>query len=387
MRPFLFALAVALSLPAAVTVAAQPAATAVKVSYKRADVMALTEKVADFQIASLAGGWAPANANHESPDPKGWVQGALFVGLTHLADRSDNPLYKQVILRRGLANKWELDKRLYHADDHVIGQSYLWASRNGAGAEAIAPMRAQFDQILAFPPTVGLEHRDYQDPRGVDCNQRWCWCDALFMGPAGWLELANITGEAKYRDYAVKEFWAATDYLYDKDELLYFRDSRFFEKRGPNGEKIFWSRGEGWVFAGLANMLPLMPEGEDKARMTVVFQQMASKLKSIQKPDGYWSPSLLAKPEGTPPETSGTAFFVYGMAWGIKAGVLDRKDYEPAVRKGWAALSRAVHPDGMLGYVQPIGDKPDAVAYDDTQYYGVGGFLLAGTAVADLDLK
>jgi rhamnogalacturonyl hydrolase YesR len=110
-------------------------------------------------------------------------------------------------------------------------------------------------------------------------------------------------------------------------------------------------------------------------------------LKAIQKPDGYWSPSLLSDPAKSPPESSGTAFFTYGLAWGVKAGLLDRDAYEPAVRKGWSALTRAVHPEGKFGYVQPVSDRPESVSYDDTQFYGVGAFLLAATAMADLDLK
>ncbi len=365
---------------------AAPAAPPEAASPARPFVMALTRKVADYQIASLAAGLIPANAAGDTPDPKNWVQGALFVGLAALANHSDDPLYTQVILQRSAANKWELGHRLYHADDQVIGSVYLWAARHGAGAEALAPTRKAFDTILAFPPTVDLTHREYSDPRGVGCDQRWCWADALFMAPATWLELANQTGEAKYRDYALKEFWASTDKLYDKTEHLYYRDSRFFDKRGPNGEKVFWGRGDGWVFAGLARIIPLLPQGPDRERAQAIFKEMAEKLIKIQKADGYWSPSLLADPATTKPETSGTGFYVYGLAWGIKAGLLDAKTYEPHVRTGWAALARAVHPDGKLGFVQPIGDQPDNVGYDDTQYYGVGAFLLAGTAVADLDL-
>ncbi|KQV57073.1 MULTISPECIES: glycoside hydrolase family 105 protein [unclassified Caulobacter] len=377
--------------PSAVSAApAQPPAATQSqaVPYARAEVLRLAEKVADYQLATMAAGYIPPNTSRDTADPKGWVQGALFVGLRDLADRSDNSAYRQVILARGLANQWELGKRFYHADDHVIGQSYLWAARHGGGDAAIAPLRQRFDAILTYPPKVGLEHAEYTDPRGVDCDQRWCWSDALFMAPATWFELSAVTGDPRYAAYARKEFAAVTDFLYDKDEHLYYRDSRFFPRRGPDGEKVFWSRGDGWVFAGLARIIPLLPAGDpDRVRMETVFKEMAGKLKAIQKPDGYWSPSLLSDPSKSPPESSGTAFFTYGMAWGLKAGLLDRPTYEPVARKGWTALTRAVHPDGKFGYVQPVSDRPESVSYDDTQFYGVGAFLLAATAMADLDLK
>jgi rhamnogalacturonyl hydrolase YesR len=363
-------------------------ASAARVPFRATEALALAEKVADYQLATMAGGYVPPNTSPDTPDPYGWVQGALFVGLTHLADRSQNTSYRQAIIARGLANQWQLGKRVYHADDHVIAASYLWAARNGVGPGAIAPLRARFDTILAYPPQVGLEHAEYGDPRGVSCAQRWCWCDAIFMSPPVWLELSQATGDPKYAEYAKREFAAVTEYLFDSEEHLYYRDSRFFTRRGPDGEKVFWSRGVGWVFAGLARMIPHLPPNDPgRVQMERVFTQMAAKLKSIQKQDGYWSPSLLSDPKSSLPESSGTGFFTYGFAWGIKAGLLNRAEYEPTVRQGWAALTRAVHADGKLGYVQPVSDRPDDVSYDDTQFYGVGAFLLAATAVADLNLR
>ncbi len=355
------------------------------VSFKPADVMAITEKVADYQIATLAGGWVPANASWDTPDPKGWVQGALFVGLTDLADHSDKPIYKNLILARGQANTWALGKRQYHADDQVIGQSYLWAAAHGAGPDALKPMQTRFDAILAAPSTADLAFADSGD---VKCTDRWCWCDALFMAPATWMGLSRATGDAKYADFAKRELWATTAYLYDPAEHLFYRDSRFFSRRGPNGEKVFWSRGNGWVFAGLTRMLDALPANDpDRPRIVTLYKEMAVKIAAMQLPDGYWAPSLLADPKTALPETSGTAFYVYGLAWGIRNGTLPRAQYAPSVRRGWSALVKAVHPDGKLGYVQPVSDRPDNVAYDDTQFYGVGAFLLAGTAVADLKLQ
>ncbi|MFN3799712.1 MAG: glycoside hydrolase family 88 protein, partial [Sphingobium yanoikuyae] len=191
----------------------------------------------------------------------------------------------------------------------------------------------------------------------------------------------------RYMRFAMKEFWATTDFLFDPADHLYYRDSRFFERRDDKGRKQFWSRGNGWVFGGIARVLPLLAQDSpDRSRMEALFKDMAAKIKTLQKPDGYWAPSLLA-PENAPPETSGTAFYTYGLAWGIKAGLLPRAEYEPVVRKGWAALQKAIQPDSRLGWVQQVGDRPDKVAASDTQYYGVGAFLMAATAVAALDAQ
>ncbi len=354
----------------------------------RLETIAIVEKVADYQITAMAAGLNPIKTGEGYPNPKGWVQAALLVGLTELADRSSNPRYKQLIIQRGEANQWKLASRKYFADDQAIGQAYLWAAKNGAGANARAEVKSELDAILEKPSSVKLEFTEHREGTGLEalgCQSRWCWSDALFMAPAIWFELSLQTGDPKYAEFAKREFWVTTQFLFDDAENLYFRDSRFFDRRDAAGRKVFWSRGVGWAFAGLTRMIDRLPEADaDRARMIGVFQRMAAKLKTLQKADGYWAPSLLANGAETPPESSGTAFYTYGLAWGIKRGVLDKATYESPTRKGWAALLRAVHPDGKLGYVQPVGDRPDQVSYEDTQLYGVGAFLLAGTAMADL---
>jgi len=347
-----------------------------------AAVLATMEKAADWQLAHLEPVESIKNAREETRSSRSWQQAAFYAGLTALADRSKSRRFREAVMAQGRSAQWQLGDRKYHADDHAIGQSYLWASTHGAGPEAIAPLRRRFDEILAAPSTVGL--RADSDSR---CFERWCWCDALFMAPPVWIGLSAATGDSRYAAFALAEFKATTDLLYDRKEHLYYRDSRFFEQRDGSGRKLFWSRGNGWVFAGLARLLSVLP-AQDSARPEYerLFKEMAAKLLSLQKADGYWAPSLLAVADATPAESSGTGFFVFGMAWGIDAGLLERAVYEPAVRRGWRALERAVHADGMLGSVQPVSDRPEEVSPADTQFYGVGAFLLAGSAVYDLYL-
>ncbi|MBJ7416383.1 MAG: glycoside hydrolase family 88 protein, partial [Niveispirillum sp.] len=77
-------------------------------------------------------------------------------------------------------------------------------------------------------------------------------------------------------------------------------------------------------------------------------------------------------------------FYTHAIAWGISAGLLDRATYEPVARRGWDALTRSIQPDGRLGWVQQVSDRPEQVEPQDTQYYGVGAFLLAASAIAKL---
>jgi len=348
----------------------------------RKSVLKVASRVADWQLERLGAAHGVSKYVEETVNPRSWQQGAFWVGMTHFADVSGEKRFADAITSMGKANAWTLGARPYHADDHVIGQSYLWAARHGAGKEVLGPTRATFDSILANPAVAHLSFVPATDYESTVCLRRWCWCDALFMSPPAWLDLAQQTGDPRYTEFAMAEFWATTDFLYDPAEKLYFRDSRFFERRDAQGRKQFWSRGNGWVFAGIANILEILPkDSPHRPRMEHLFREMAAKLKSLQKPDGYWPPSLLA-PENSPAETSGTGFFVYGFAWGVNHGLLEAAEYRPAVELGWAALTRAVAKDGRLGWVQQVSDRPESVAEADTQYYGVGAFLLAASEVA-----
>jgi hypothetical protein len=257
-----------------------------------------------------------------------------------------------------------------------------------SSSRTIAAVKARFDAIATAAPKNPLNFSDAPHPGMEDaCELRWCWADALFMGPPAWAELSRATGDPKYLAYADGEYWATVAYLFDEKEYLFARDSRFFTRRGPHGEKTFWSRGNGWVYAGLARMLQFLPpDHPSRPRYEALFRKMSERLVALQKPDGYWPVSLVAPPQGTPPETSGTGFFAFGLAYGVKSGLLPEPRFRAAAMRGWAALKAAVQADGKLGWVQPIGAAPDAVSADDTQLYGVGAFLLAGSAIYDLAL-
>jgi len=346
-----------------------------------AEILAQARRVADWQVAHrdmLIAGRPTAS------DPRDWQQATFWVAMTDLADRDAR--YRPLLLDLARQEQYRLGNRPFHADDQLIGQAWLWASRHGEGTAAIAPMRAYFDTVLANRPTNALEFLLPADGRGdPPCTTRWCWCDALFMAPATLIQLSKATGDPRYARFAHEEYAATRSYLFDRDEHLFFRDSRFFDRRDAAGRKLFWSRGNGWVFAGLVRIIAALDKGDpERAAYVALFREMAARLLPLQRANGYWAPSLLDNGPDALPETSGTGFFTYGLARGIEMGLLDRKTYLPAALKGWAALGGSIQPDGMLGWVQQVSDRPDKVAQGDTQFYGAGAFVLAATALYDL---
>lgn len=334
-------------------------------------ILAVMERAADWQLAHPAK-WKP----HE------WHNGALYTGLMALAGVSESPRFRAALVAVGEQQQWQLGPRLYHADDHCIGQMYAGLFFQDGDARKLGPMRERFDYILANRPVNSLKFDRKTNPKS---QERWSWCDALFMSPPAWLRLWKATGDTRYLDFAVEEWWVTSDYLYDKAEHLYFRDSTLFEQREKNGRKIFWSRGNGWVMGGLVRMLELLPaDHPSRPRFVAQFREMADKILTCQQADGFWRSSLL-DPESYPmQETSGTGFHCYALAWGVNQGLLDRAKFEASARRAWAALAGCVNADGKLTHVQPVGSTPVTFDPESSEPFGVGAFLLAGSEVLRL---
>lgn len=328
-------------------------------------------RVADWQIAHIK----------EVPhDPLNWVNATFYLGLTKWAEiaeqESKDDFYYQWLSRLGRRNYWQVDKRMYHADDVCIAQTYLDLYRKYGKEEMIIPTIARTEWVMAHP-SKGSFLLDYNTPSTLE---RWTWCDALFMAPPVYARLYRITGDKKYIRFMNKEFKATYDYLFDKEANLFYRDQRYFGQKEANGTKVFWGRGNGWVLGGLVEILRELPKG-DKYRpfYEELFIKLSTRVAQLQHPDGFWHASMLDPDSYPSPETSCSGFFVYALAYGVNEGLLPHHSFLPVVEKGWKALLSAVEEDGKLGYVQPIGADPKEVTRDMTEVYGPGAFLLAGS--------
>lgn len=213
----------------------------------------------------------------------------------------------------------------------------------------------------------------------------WWWADALYMGMPIFSKLYTVTHNEKLLDKQYECFKWTDDLLFDKDDHLYYRDGKYVYpkvKTACNDGKSFWARGDGWVLAGLARVLQDLPK-DSKYRPFYVqrFQQMAKAVAGCQQEGGYWSRSMLCENDAPGYETSGTAFFTYGMLWGVNNGLLSKKEFQPTIDKAWKYLTQiALQQDGSIGYVQPIGEKPDPTRTVDARSqapFGTGAWLLA----------
>jgi rhamnogalacturonyl hydrolase YesR len=277
---------------------------------------------------------------------------------------------------RWLHTYGETDDNVLFGDWQICFQTYvdLYKLDGGRDPARIARAREVMEYEMSTP------RADY-----------WWWADGLYMVMPVMTKLYSVTGDRQYLEKLHQYFEYANSIMYDAGEQLYYRDAKYVYPKhaSSNGKKDFWSRGDGWVFAGLARMLDELPADDPhRAEYVARFQGMAQALKKVQQPQGYWTRSLLDAQHAPGPETSGTAFFTYGFAWGINHGVLPREEYLPVVRKGWDYLRTvALQPDGRIGYVQPIGDRAipgQVVDQDSTADFGVGAFLLASAELVRL---
>jgi unsaturated rhamnogalacturonyl hydrolase len=333
--------------------------------YSPEKIIELMKKVCDYQIVN------PSHHYSKNKDfPNGWVPASFYTGVMATYYTTKDNKYLDQALKWAEENNWQPGPRLRVADDHCCGQTYLELYMIKKDPKMITPIKATFDSIMANPKPG---------------REDWWWCDALFMGPPTLARLGAATGKKKYFNFMHEMYWDTAQLLFSKEDGFFYRDQRYFYRRTKHGNKVFWSRGNGWVMAGIARLLPCLPKKDSYRDWYVhLLKTMAMSVIKLQGEDGLWRSSLLDPGEFPAPETSGSGFFCYAITWGINNGLLDRDAYLPAVKKAWKGLVKAVHPNGKIGWVQAIGRNPDVVSYDDTHAYGAGAFLLAGSELIKL---
>ncbi len=340
-------------------------ATDLSSALNRSDVEKAVLKVAQWQLDRV------------QPDfNRDWTFAALYTGFIAVSDTTGNPRYRDAMLAMGKKFRWQLSSEYGDANDQAVGRTYLELYLQQRDPEMIAGVRSEFDRIIRGP----------DEPPKVQFP--WWWCDALFMAPPAWARMYKATGNLAYLDYADREWWATSGRLYDEREHLFFRDSSYLNRKQSNGRKLFWSRGNGWVMAGLVGFLEYMPQDyPSRPRFVKQFQQMSAALAAIQGSDGLWRTGLLDADSYPLPENSGSAFFTYALAWGINNGILDRSVYTPVVAKAWQGLVSHIYSDGRFGCIQSVADAPGKFKPTSSYVYGVGAFLLAGSEVDRLAQK
>ena len=340
-------------------------------------VLNTVNKVVDWQIEH----YSDMNKNriYKSFGDLSWENGVFLSALSEWAEfRNDSSLiswYRNICER----NRYSLstaNHRIYHADDLAVCLMYATLYDKTGKDEVIHHTLSRLEFIMNHPSKAVFGEKSKH------VNDRWCWCDALYMAPPVFARFANITGNNKMRDLMDKEFWDTHKFLYDESESLFFRDAKYFKRKEKNGEKVFWGRGNAWVLAGLSRIITYLPSDyPSRSKYISLFKEMASRIVSLQDKRGHWHASMLDPISYPDPEMSCTAFFTYALWWGINNGVLDEEIYLKSAINGWNAIVGSVQKDGMLGWVQPVGQDPKKVTAEMTEVYGPAAVMLAAMEI------
>ncbi len=304
---------------------------------------------------------------------RNWIRATYYTGVMALYRTTSDPEILEQAVRWAEKHRWAEGNERERANKKTCGQTYLELYFLRRDPRRIARMRAYVDSRMKL---VGA---------GEPPIKGWYYCDTLYVGPPTIAMLGKATGETKYYDYLNEVYWDVTEHLFDKEYGLFYRDKRFCDAKTKNGKKVFWSRGNGWVIGGIPRVLTYLPKDNERYDDYVsLLQAMAAAIARRQGADGLWRSNLDDPDQHPNPETSGSAFFCYAMAWGVNNGVLDCDAFLPVVMKAWSGLVRHVQPDGKLGFVQPSAGEPTPATREMTHEYAMGAFLLAGSEMVKL---
>ena len=338
--------------------------------FKSAYIKTTLLKVSDWQLK-----------NHNTRSSRDWTNAAFYTGVYAAYETTKSIELLDSLMTICERNNWLPGLRYDHADDYAISQTYIDLYRLKKDRRMI---QATLDSLQKMKTTPGNEIKKH----GIS----WWWCDALFMAPPTMAKLSKTLKDPAYFVLADTLFRQCYDLLFNKEETLFARDATYLwdanrnGKKEANGKQLFWSRGNGWVMAGLVRLLNEMPANYNGRDFYVtLFKQLADRLLTLQQADGLWRTSLLdpdAYPGG---EGSGSGFNCYAMAWGINNKILNKEKFLPAVKKVWVRLNTLVTPEGKVGWVQPIGADPRRnFNAESWEAFGAGAFLLAGSEIIKL---
>ena len=302
--------------------------------------------------------------NRASCQSNSWEDGTFYIGVMATYHTTEDRKYLDAAVKWGRSHAWSVRP---DPGNLSCAQAYLEAYRVARSPEMLKPTQIAADAMFGG---------------GYSGRELWRVCDSLFMSPGVLSHLASLTEDPECFRRLHVYWWDVVDHLYDQNYHLFYRDATQFEVRSPNGLPVFWSRGNGWVIAGTVRVLQYLPDDDPtRARYEELLREMSEALIPHQGDDGLWRTNLLDTNHYRDRETSGTALFCYGLAWGMNRGILERATFLPVVLRAWKGLSASVGPTGRVKWVQRVDYKPSAVAEYHSASYGAGAFLLAATQV------
>ncbi len=355
--------------------------------YDKESIKAIMDKVNKYQFENP---WKEFDNN--------WIRGTYYTGVMACYQATGDKKYLEQCDALGRLLNWQIPS--VEPESKYSGVNLLTCGQTWLESYMINKKRYKINPIIDHLYNLAIKN-PVSRPLDWYYEVGKRYVDGLFTGPPALAMLYSITKNEKYLQWMESCFWDVYGKLYDIEENLFYRDHLFFpdcieqRKNDPgwkgnsqvtaSGKKVLWSRGNGWAFAGISRILKYLPRDHASyKRYEQVFKNMALSLKSRQSEEGFWYPNLADPNAFRVKETSGTCFFIYGLAFGINTGILNKNEYLPVVEKGWKSVYNAVSKDGKVQWGQRVGDQPVMVKMEDSHEYVSGTFLLAASEVYKL---
>ena len=331
-------------------------------AFDKDSIIAIMNRVNNYQI------------KESSPfRSRNWKTSTYFTGVMAFYKATKDPVLLEQSIKWAERHKWQVGNEwFFPANNLTCAQTYL---------------EIFFEQKEEVMIHGAMEYMEAMMKHTEPAyEQKWDYIDALYVGPPAFAMMGKATGEKKYTDFMNRMYWQLSGYLFDEEEGLFYRDMKArLSEKSSNGKKMLWLRGNGWAMASIPRILTYLPkENPATKKYEEMLQSMAASLKDKQGDDGMWRANLADYEEYPNPESSGTAFFVYAMAWGINNNILNKETYQAVVDKAWEALYNAVDKDGKVCWGQSVSRDPDEVKKQDSEIYVSGAFLLAGSEMLKL---
>jgi unsaturated rhamnogalacturonyl hydrolase len=209
------------------------------------------------------------------------------------------------------------------------------------------------------------------------------WLDSMMMWGNLSIRAGLLMGDAQLIDLALSQPKIFSTYLQDSDTGMFIHSYNYGGDYTFPRKKLFWTRGNGWVVATLADYLELMPKGDYRFNeIKIIFKNLVKGFYEANKKNDLWR-NLYPVNKDNRVDTSGSALVAYGMAKGFRLGVLEEKYFEQA-KKSFSAINKYLkktkHGKRLTRVIGPTVPGPRLfyriIPYQKNSYYGHGAYFL-----------